>query len=147
MYFISGSLNLEFENPRITATQAVVQKDLPKISVHAKNHDTIYGIVNLEDTTNITLLGVVTHNANPFIPTFHIMVWWLKEERVVIIKLFLLVDKVGWFVLSIIVIILLSIDWNSTNSHKGELVIAYNNKAGNKTLHPREVYALYKTKW
>ena len=34
-------------------------------------------------------------------------------------------------------------DWKSTNSHKGELVIAYNNKVGNKTLRPRVFYALY----
>ena len=34
-------------------------------------------------------------------------------------------------------------DWKSTNSHNGELVIAYNNKVGNKTLHPRVFYALY----
>ena len=34
-------------------------------------------------------------------------------------------------------------DWRSTNYHKGELVIAYNNKIGNKTLHPRVFYALY----
>ena len=40
----------------------MVQKDLHKISVHAKSHNTMYGIVNLEDTTDITLLGVITHN-------------------------------------------------------------------------------------
>ena len=34
-------------------------------------------------------------------------------------------------------------DWKSTNSHKGELVIAYNNKVGYKTLHPTVFYALY----
>ena len=34
-------------------------------------------------------------------------------------------------------------DWKSTNSHKGELVIAYDNKVGNKTLRPRVFYALY----
>ena len=34
-------------------------------------------------------------------------------------------------------------DWKGTNSHKGELVIAYNNKVGNKTLRPRVFYALY----
>ena len=34
-------------------------------------------------------------------------------------------------------------DWKSTNSHKSELVIAYNNKAGNNTLHPKVFYALY----
>ena len=34
-------------------------------------------------------------------------------------------------------------DWKSTNSHKGELVIAYNNKVGNKTLYPRVFYTLY----
>ena len=33
--------------------------------------------------------------------------------------------------------------WKSTNSHEGELVIAYNNKVRNKTLRPREFYALY----
>ena len=35
------------------------------------------------------------------------------------------------------------VDWKSTNSHKGELVIAYDNKVGNKTLRPRVFYALY----
>ena len=34
-------------------------------------------------------------------------------------------------------------DWKSTNSHKGELVIAYNTKAGNNTLCPRVFYVLY----
>ena len=34
-------------------------------------------------------------------------------------------------------------DWKNTNSHKGELVITYNTKFGNKTLHPRVFYALY----
>ena len=34
-------------------------------------------------------------------------------------------------------------DWKSTNSHKGEIVIAYDNKVGHKTLHPRVFYALY----
>ena len=34
-------------------------------------------------------------------------------------------------------------DWKSTNRHKGELVIAYNNEVGYKTLYPRVFYALY----
>ena len=34
-------------------------------------------------------------------------------------------------------------DLNSTNSHKSELVIAYNNKAEKNTLHPKIFYALY----
>ena len=34
-------------------------------------------------------------------------------------------------------------DWKSTNSHKGELVIAYDNKSGNNTLHLKVFYALY----
>ena len=34
-------------------------------------------------------------------------------------------------------------DWKSTNSHKGELVIAYDTKAGNNALRPRIFYALY----
>ena len=32
---------------------------------------------------------------------------------------------------------------NSTDSYKGELIIAYNNKIGNETLCPRTFYALY----
>ena len=34
-------------------------------------------------------------------------------------------------------------DWKSTNSYKGKSVITYDNKVGNKTLHPRVFYALY----
>ena len=34
-------------------------------------------------------------------------------------------------------------DWKSTNIHKGELVIAYNNNAGNNSLRPRIFYVLY----
>ena len=34
-------------------------------------------------------------------------------------------------------------DWKSTNNHKGELVIAYDTKAGKNTPHPRVFYALY----
>ena len=34
-------------------------------------------------------------------------------------------------------------DWKSTNSHKSELGIAYNNKAGNNILHQKMFYALY----
>ena len=36
-----------------------------------------------------------------------------------------------------------AVDWNNTNSHKGELVIAYDNKVGNRTLCQRVFYALY----
>ena len=35
------------------------------------------------------------------------------------------------------------LDWNSTDSHKGELAIAYDNKVGTKTLCPRAFYALH----
>ena len=34
-------------------------------------------------------------------------------------------------------------DWKSTNCQKSELIIAYNNKARNNTLHPKVCYALY----
>ena len=34
-------------------------------------------------------------------------------------------------------------DWNSTNSHKGELVITYNNNTENNTLRQRIFYVLY----
>ena len=33
-------------------------------------------------------------------------------------------------------------DWKSTNSHEGELIMAYNNNKGNKTIRPRTFYAL-----
>ena len=35
------------------------------------------------------------------------------------------------------------VDWSSTNSHNGELVIASDNKVGNKIIRPRALYALY----
>ena len=34
-------------------------------------------------------------------------------------------------------------NWDSTDSHIGELIIAYDNKIGNKILCPRTFYALY----
>ena len=34
-------------------------------------------------------------------------------------------------------------DWKSTNSHKGELIIAYNNKARNNILRPGVFYVFY----
>ena len=34
-------------------------------------------------------------------------------------------------------------DWKSTNSHNSELIIAYDNKARNNTLHPKVFYTLY----
>ena len=39
--------------------------------------------------------------------------------------------------------VLEDLDWNSTDSYEGELVIAYNNKVGNKTLLPIAFYAFY----
>ena len=36
-----------------------------------------------------------------------------------------------------------AVDWKSTNSHKGEQVITYNNKVGNRKPRPRVFYALY----
>ena len=43
----------------------MVQEDWHTIYVHAKSHDTMYKIVNLEDTTDVTPSGVITHNTNP----------------------------------------------------------------------------------
>ena len=34
------------------------------------------------------------------------------------------------------------LDWDSTNNHKGDLIITYNNEVGNKTLCPSIFYAL-----
>ena len=75
-----------------------------------KSYNTMYGIVNLEDTTNVTLSGVVTHNTTPFQLTFHIMVWWLKERRAVILKLLLLVDKIRCFMLLLFAKMLFFVD-------------------------------------
>ena len=60
-----GSLKPVFENTRITVEQVVVQEDLLKTFLHAKSHNTMYGIVNLKDTTEVTFSGVVSHNTNP----------------------------------------------------------------------------------
>ena len=35
------------------------------------------------------------------------------------------------------------LDWDSTNSHTGELIIAYDNKIGNKILCPKTFYTFY----
>ena len=35
------------------------------------------------------------------------------------------------------------LDWSSTDSHEGELIIVYDNKVRYKTLHPRAFYSLY----
>ena len=34
-------------------------------------------------------------------------------------------------------------DWKSTNCHKNKLIITYNNRARNNTLHPKVFYVLY----
>ena len=73
-------------------------------------HNTTYRIVNLEDTIDVIFSGVIIHDTNPFQPTFHIMVWQLKEGRAVILKLLLLIDDIGCFVLLIFVKMLLFLD-------------------------------------
>ena len=92
-----------FKNQKTTTKQTMVQEDWHTFSVHAKRHNTMYIIVNLEVITNITYLGFITHNANPHWLTFHIMIQKLKRERIEILKLHLLVNKNGWFVLLIFV--------------------------------------------
>ena len=74
MYFLIGSLNLVFENTRITVRQAMTQEDSLKISMHTKSQNTMYGIVDLEDITNATPLDVVTQDTDPHLPIFQIIV-------------------------------------------------------------------------
>ena len=74
IYFLIGSLNLVFENIRITAKRAVVQGDSLKNFVHVRSHDLSYAIVNQEDTINVTFLVVVNCDTKPLRPTFHILV-------------------------------------------------------------------------
>ena len=47
------------KNIRITAKQAVVRGNLLKVSIHARSHNTTYGIVNKRDTINVTLTGEI----------------------------------------------------------------------------------------
>ena len=47
--------------------------DWLKIFGHTRSHNIMYGIVNLEDTTDVTLSGVVDQNTNPHQPTFYLM--------------------------------------------------------------------------
>ena len=89
--------------------------DLLEISVYTRSHDTTYRIVNQEDTIEVTLSGVITHNTNPPQPTFHVMVWRLKGGRTGKLKLHLLVDRIECFMLLIFVKIFLFVDlqeWN-----------------------------------
>ena len=110
------------KNSRITTNQAEVQEDLHKISVHVRNHNTMYKTVNLGDTIDVTLLSVTGHDISPFLPTFHIMAWWLKKGRELIPNPLLLVDKIECFVLLIIVKILRHVkiqNWNHPFSFQG----------------------------
>ena len=89
--------------------------DSLKIFMHARSHDSTYRILNQEDTIDVTLSGVVNHNAKPLRLIFHILVWRLREGRTVKLKLLLLVDGIKCFVLLIFVKILLFVDlqkWN-----------------------------------
>ena len=58
-----------------------MQEDLHKISVHAKSHNIMYEIVNLEDTTNVTLSGVITHNAKPSLTNIPYYGLQVKERK------------------------------------------------------------------
>ena len=50
-----------------------MQEDLHKISVHVRNHNTMYKTVNLEDTTDGTLSSIMCPDSNPFLPTYYIL--------------------------------------------------------------------------
>ena len=55
MLSLNGYLNLGLEDPINTKKHAVVQEDSHKVSVHVKNHITMYKSVNLEDTIDVTI--------------------------------------------------------------------------------------------
>ena len=42
--------------------------------MHTRSHNTMYGVVNQLDIIDITLSGAVTHNTNPPLSIFHIIV-------------------------------------------------------------------------
>ena len=81
------------------AKQEMTHGSLLKISGHAKSHYITYIILNQEDTTNVTLSGVVNHTKNPSRSKFQIIVWRLKGERTERLKLRLLIDKIKCFML------------------------------------------------
>ena len=95
-----------FENTRIITKRAVLRGDYFKILVHARSHDSTYKIVNQEDTIDVTLSDIATHNTNSPQPTFHTMVYRLKGERTEKLTLHLLVDEIECFMLLTIVEIL-----------------------------------------
>ena len=79
----------------------MAQENLLKIFWHTRSHNTTYGIVNLEDTTDVTLSGVVNQNKNPPQPhpTFYPMIWRLKGYRMERLSIHLLVDEMECFIL------------------------------------------------
>ena len=59
----------------------MVQKNLHIFSVHAKSHDIMCIIVNLEGITDVTPWGIIIHDTNHHWPTFYIVVWSLMKKR------------------------------------------------------------------
>ena len=75
-----------------------------------------YNVRNQYRKTQFTSLsGVVIHNTNLPRPTFHIMLWRLREGRTEKLKLYLLVDRIECFVLLILVKILLFVGLQECN--------------------------------
>ena len=79
VYFLIRSLNLVFEKTRIIIKQAMVWKDSLKIFVHVNSHYSLYIIINQDNTIDDTLSGIVNCNTKQHWPTFHILVWRLRE--------------------------------------------------------------------
>ena len=98
---------LVFENTKTTAKRAMARGNFLKIFRHVRSHNTMYGTVNLEHTTDITLSGAVNQNTNLPQPIFHLMVLRLKEYRTERLNLYLHVDLIKYFMLLNIVKIFL----------------------------------------
>ena len=92
------------------AKRAVIQGDFLKIFNHVRSHNSSYIIVIHKDTIDVTLSGVINYDTKPPWPTFHILVWRLREGTAVKIKLFLLVYVIKCFVLLTFVKMLLFVD-------------------------------------
>ena len=58
-----------------------MREDSLIISVDVRIHNTTYGIVNLEDKTDVILSGVIIHDTNPFQSTFHYNNLMVKERK------------------------------------------------------------------
>ena len=106
IYYLSGNLHHTYVETRNATKQVMVLEDSPKIFVLAKSRATMNAIANQEGTTADILSCVVNHGSFVRIQiqqTCQIWFWRSRPGTTVKPNFLLLVDKIKWFVLSIVV--------------------------------------------